>query len=78
MVGRILGTAPLTGENATKDEVLKRLSSVALVHISAHGRMETGEILLAPSPSTRVRTEKLSSYNDRCVTSKSASEAGLC
>ena len=58
MIGRILGTAPLTGEKATKDEVLKRLSSVALVHIAAHGRMETGEILLAPSPSTRVRTEK--------------------
>ncbi|KAK2566301.1 Tetratricopeptide repeat protein 28 [Acropora cervicornis] len=58
MIGRILGTAPLTGEKATKDEVLKRLSSVALVHIAAHGRMETGQILLAPSPSTRVRTEK--------------------
>ena len=51
MIGRILRTAPLTG-------VLKRLSSVALVHIAAHGRMETGQILLAPSPSTRVRTEK--------------------
>ena len=58
MIGRILSTAPLTGEEATKDEVLKRLSSVALVHIAAHGRMETGQILLAPSPSTRVRTEK--------------------
>ena len=58
MIGRILSTPPLTGEKATKDEVLKRLSSVALVHIAAHGRMETGQILLAPSPSTRVRTEK--------------------
>ena len=58
MIGRILGTAPLNGEKATKDEVLKPLSSVALVHIAAHGRMETGEILFAPSPSTRVRTEK--------------------
>lgn len=58
MIGRILNTAPLTGEKATKDEVLKRLSSVALVHIAAHGRMETGEILLAPSPSTRVREVK--------------------
>ena len=48
MIWRILGTAPLTGEKATKDEVLKRLSSVALVHIAAHGRMETGEIALAP------------------------------
>ena len=48
MIGRILDTAPLTGEKARKDEVLKRLSSVALVHIAAHGRMETGEIALAP------------------------------
>ena len=51
MIGRILHTTPLIGELATKNEVLKRLSSVALVHIAAHGRMETGEILLAPNPS---------------------------
>ncbi|XP_022808157.1 tetratricopeptide repeat protein 28-like [Stylophora pistillata] len=50
MIGRILGTAPLVGEKATKDEVLKRLSTVALVHIAAHGKMETGEIALAPNP----------------------------
>ena len=51
MIGRILKTAPLTGTEATKDEVLRRLSSVALVHIAAHGLMETGEIALAPNPS---------------------------
>jgi len=51
MIGRILKTPPLTGTEATKDEVLKRLSSVALVHIAAHGRMETGEIALCPNPS---------------------------
>ncbi|XP_078380053.1 uncharacterized protein LOC144662998 [Oculina patagonica] len=49
MIGRILNTAPLIGREATKDEVLKRISSVALVHIAAHGRMETGEIALAPN-----------------------------
>ena len=58
MIGRILDTAPLTGEEATKDEVLKRLSSVALVHIAAHGRMETGEILLAPNPARSTRRAK--------------------
>ena len=42
-------TAPLTGTDATKDEVLKRLSSVALVHIAAHGSMATGEIALSPN-----------------------------
>ena len=56
MIGRILHTTPLIGEHATKNEVLKRLSSVALVHIAAHGRMETGEIALAPNPSPRSRT----------------------
>ena len=56
MIGRILHTTPLIGEHATKDEVLKRLSSVALVHIAAHGRMETGEIALAPNPSPVSRT----------------------
>ena len=49
MIGGILNTKPLTGEEATKDEVLKQLGSVALVHIAAHGDMEAGEILLAPN-----------------------------
>ena len=50
MIGRILHTAPLIGRQATKNEVLKRLSLVSLVHIAAHGRMKTGEIALAPNP----------------------------
>ena len=50
MIGKILKTTPLTGKNATKGEVLKRITSVALVHIAAHGRQETGEIVLAPNP----------------------------
>ena len=49
MIARMLRTAPLTGRQATKDKVLKRLSSVALVHIAAHGSMKTGEISLAPN-----------------------------
>ena len=49
MIGKILKTEPLVGKQATKDEVLRRMSSVALVHIAAHGEMETGEIALAPN-----------------------------
>ena len=49
MIGEILQTEPLIGKQATKDEVLRRISSVALVHIAAHGKMETGEIALAPN-----------------------------
>ena len=50
MIGEIVNDQPLTGEVATKQEVLKRINSVALVHIAAHGRKETGEIALAPNP----------------------------
>ena len=56
MIGRILQTETLTGTEATKDVVLERLSSVALVHIAAHGRMETGEIALAPNPTRASQT----------------------
>ena len=50
MIGKILESQPLTGEDATKEAVLQRIGSVALVHIAAHGRKETGEIVLAPDP----------------------------
>ncbi|XP_078356855.1 tetratricopeptide repeat protein 28-like [Oculina patagonica] len=52
-IGEILNTAPLTGKEATKEEVLKRITSVALVHIAAHGNQETGEIALSPSNPAR-------------------------
>ena len=50
MIGKILESQPLTGEDATKEAVLQRIASVALVHIAAHRRKETGEIFLAPDP----------------------------
>ena len=50
LIGQILNALPLTGKLATKCEVLKQISSVAVVHIAAHGRMETGEIALSPNP----------------------------
>ena len=53
MIGEILQTVPLVGKQATKDEVLRRISSVALVHIAAHGKMETGEIALAPNANSQ-------------------------
>ena len=54
MLGRMLGVTPLIGEQASKDEVLRRLSSVALVHIAAHGNMETGEIALASTKGVKM------------------------
>ena len=62
MIGEILNTTPLTGRDATKDEVLKRLGSVALVHIAAHGDMKAGEILLAPNLARTLTTAKEKDY----------------
>ena len=65
MIGEILNTEPLTGKDATKDELLKRIGSVALVHIAAHGDMEAGEIALAPNPA---RTSKIPKLKDFMLT----------
>ena len=62
MIGQILNTAPLTGKLATKCEVLKQISSVAVVHIAAHGRMETGEIVLSPNPERKSQTPAEEDY----------------
>lgn len=61
MIGKILKTLPLTGTDATKEEVLRRIKSVALVHIAAHGEMESGEIALPPNPG---RTSKIPEEGD--------------
>ncbi|CAH3143429.1 unnamed protein product [Pocillopora meandrina] len=74
MIGRILNVSPLTGEMATKDEVLKRISSVALVHIAAHGKMETGEVILAPNTT---RDNPQPQEKDYLLTMKDVIEAGL-
>ena len=55
MIGEMLDIHPLTGKEATKAEVLKRIGSVAVVHIAAHGKIDTGEIALAPNPERNYR-----------------------
>ena len=50
MIASILNIKPLTGKDATKAEVLNKLNSVALVHIAAHGKAKSGEIILCPNP----------------------------
>ena len=60
MIGEILKIPPLTGTEATKAKVLKRIPSASLVHIAAHGRKETGEIVLAPNPGWEKRCEQSS------------------
>ncbi|XP_068718941.1 tetratricopeptide repeat protein 28-like [Montipora capricornis] len=62
MIGELLQTAPLTGKNATKAEVLKRMKSVALIHIAAHGDHGSGEIALAPNPERTSQIPKKEDY----------------
>ena len=49
MVAKKLGVEPLIGHQATKQAILQAMSSVALIHIAAHGDDERGAIALAPS-----------------------------
>ena len=50
MIASILNTRALVGRQATKAEVMKRMSSVGLIRIAAHGNKHTGEIALSPNP----------------------------
>ena len=50
MIASILNTRPLIGRQATKAEVMKRMPSVDLIHIAAHGNKGIGEIALSPNP----------------------------
>ena len=63
LIGRWTGIKPLIGEEATKAVVLQHLNSVALIHIAAHGAMETGEVLLASNPK---RTSDIAKKED-CI-----------
>ena len=74
MIGKILQTEPLVGKQATKDEVLARIPSVALVHIAAHGKMETGEIALAPNTT---RSSPIPAREDYLLTMKDVLKAQI-
>ena len=50
MVARLVGVPPLVEEEATKQAVLERITSVSLIHFAAHGSVERGEIALSPTP----------------------------
>ena len=62
MIGKILNVAPLIRKKATKAEVLRRMSSIALVHIAAHGCEKTGQIVLTPDPNRATRIPKEEDY----------------
>ena len=62
MIGELLQTVPLTGKNATKAEVLRRMKSVALIHIAAHGDAKFAEIALASNPERTCQIPKEEDY----------------
>ena len=62
VIGEILNSEPLIGVAATKEEVLRRLKSVTLVHIAAQGSHENGEILLAPNPTRPSRKPEMEDF----------------
>ena len=57
-IGQILEVKPVTGKEATKEEVLSRLNAVSLVHIAVHGSAERGEILLSPNSGSSKRPKE--------------------
>ena len=58
MIGQILNIVPLTGKNATKEQVLSMLNPLSLIHIAAHGRTENGEIILSPNLASEDRPKE--------------------
>ena len=62
MIGEVLKVKPLIGKEATKRAVLEQITSVALIHIAAHRRKETGEIALAPNPGYTTEVPKEPDY----------------
>ena len=74
MIGEIHNVSPLTGAEATPQEVLKRIPNAALVHIATYARNETGEIVLAPNP---VMAAKVPQKDDYMLKVSDLQDAGL-
>lgn len=62
IISKILNTTPLTGAEATKDKVRKRMTLVFLVHIATHGDAESGDLVLAPIPGWKSKIPKKADY----------------
>lgn len=58
MVSRLLGVSCRVAEKASNGEVLSRIQEVSLVHVTAHGDAERGEIALVPNSSVVVTPKK--------------------
>ena len=73
MIGKLFGTQPLLGKQATKQAVLQNILSVSLIHFACHGDAERGEIVLAPPPLTGRKPQE----EDYLLTMEDISEVKL-
>lgn len=62
MIGEIYNVLPLTGAEATPQEVLKRIPNAELIHIATYVGNETGEIVLAPSSAMTTKVPQKADY----------------
>ncbi|XP_078372187.1 tetratricopeptide repeat protein 28-like [Oculina patagonica] len=72
-IAELLNVSPLLGEQATKEEVLRRINNVCLIHIAAHGDAKRGEIACAPNPSS----PRVPSKEDFVLTMEDISKVGI-
>ncbi|XP_073232610.1 tetratricopeptide repeat protein 28-like [Porites lutea] len=75
MIGKLCGTQPLLGKQATKQAVLQNIHSVSLIHFACHGDAERGEIVLAPPPLTD--TDRTPQEEDYLLTMEDISKVQL-
>ncbi len=72
-IAKLLNVSPLLGEQATKEEVLRRITDVCLIHIAAHGDAERGEIACTPNPSS----PRVPSKEDFMLTMEDVAKVGI-
>ena len=72
-IADLLNTSPLLGEQATKEEVLRRITDVCLIHIAAHGDAKRGEIACTPNPSS----PQVPSKEDFMLTMEDIAKVGI-
>ena len=77
IIGHILNIQPLIGKNATKENVLRKISKVSLVHIAAHGLRQTGEIVLSPNLASSGRPGGIPEKKDFLLTMADVLDAHL-
>ncbi|XP_066018449.1 tetratricopeptide repeat protein 28-like [Pocillopora verrucosa] len=75
MVGRLVGVLPLVEEEATKQAVIERISSVSLIHFAAHGSGARSVLVSLWAISDSATEKLMSRFYEHLVEGESASES---